>query len=349
MSNATGRWKLAGYGLLVVVLLALPNVLDKFWTSRVTQWIPLAIAAMGLNLLTGYNGQISVGHGAFYGVGAYATALIINDHGVSFVVAIVISAVVCFAVGVAVGLPALRIRGLYLALVTLSLATLFPQLIDQFSDVTGGSTGLSITSLQETSRGMRERPVRFEAPEWTGLASDQWRYYFFLAIAAICLVLSRNIVNSRVGRSIVAIRDNEVAAEVSGVNVASVKVLTFGLSAALAGVGGALLALYNSRVASGSFTLLISIYFLVAVVLGGSATVLGPVVGAVILGVFADVITPELPENLKPATPLILGVLLVISVMVSPGGLVGSIKDIGDRRRDRHAHAIADTPSVPNP
>ncbi|MEI2655291.1 MAG: branched-chain amino acid ABC transporter permease, partial [Microthrixaceae bacterium] len=129
--------------------------------------------------------------------------------------------------------PALRIKGLYLALVTLAVATLFPQIIEQFSDTTGGSMGLPVTSGQFYRGKVRERSIKFEPPEWTGLAKDQWKYLYFLAIAVFCFVIVRNLVNSRTGRAMVAVRDNEVAAEVNGIDVARIKVLTFGASAAL--------------------------------------------------------------------------------------------------------------------
>lgn len=321
-----------GIALIVVaiVLLALPQVLSQFWTDRVTGWIPLAIAALGLNLLTGYNGQISVGHGALYGVGAYTTALLINNWQWPFLGAIVASAVVCFVAGVLVGLPALRIKGLYLALVTLAVATLFPQILEQFSDTTGGSAGLGITARELNSRGvMADRSIRFEPPDLAFLSADdrlasvQWRYYVFVVVAALCFLVVRNLVHSRAGRSIIAIRDNETAAEVSGVNVAAAKVFTFGISASLAGIGGSLVALYLTRVSSGSFTLAISLNFLVAVVIGGTPSIIGPAIGAVFLGVFTDVITPELPEDVKSLTPLILGAMLIVLMLVAPGGIVG--------------------------
>ncbi|MFN8052803.1 MAG: branched-chain amino acid ABC transporter permease [Acidimicrobiales bacterium] len=332
---ATRRWlPLVGLLVVTVVLIALPQMLNEFWTSRITGWIPLAIAALGLNLLTGYNGQISVGHGALYGIGAYTTALILNDWKWPYLAAIAASAVVCFVAGVAVGLPALRIKGLYLALVTLAVATLFPQILEQTSSWSGGSAGLGITTRELNSRGvLSDRAIRFEAPSWSGLAADQWRYYFFLVIAAVCFLVVRNIVNSRAGRSIIAIRDNETAAEVSGVNVAAAKVFTFGVSAALAGIGGSLLALYLTRVSSGSFTLLISLNFLVAVVIGGTPSIIGPAIGAVFIGVFTDVITPELSESIKPTTPLILGVLLIVLMLVAPGGIVGMGRQLAARTR----------------
>lgn len=318
-----------------LVLLILPLLLPAFRVGQVTKWIPLALAAMGLNLLTGYNGQISVGHGALYGLGAYATALTVTEWGVPYLVAIVLSAVVCFFAGVLVGLPALRIKGLYLALVTLAVATLFPQVIEQFSSVTGGSSGLSVTSEQMVRGKLRPSPIRFDPPEWTGLAKDQWKYYWFLAVAAVCVVVVANLVRSRVGRSMIAIRDNEIAAEVNGVNVSAVKVFTFGVSAALAGIGGALLALSDAFVSSLSFTVTISLYFLVAVVVGGAASISGPLIGAVFYGIFIDIVTPTLPESIEKATPLILGAVLIVLMLVAPGGIVGLFNKLMTKRRHR--------------
>lgn len=324
------------------VLIALPFMFPSFRVEQFVGWMALAIAACGLNLLTGYNGQISVGHGALYGIGAYATALLITRAGWPTLAAGVGAAVICFAVGVAIGLPALRIRGLYLALVTLAVATLFPLLVEQFASFTGGGSGLSITTPQVSPRGVIERPIRFEPPAG-GLQTDQWKYFIFLVVTVLCFVVSRNIVRSRTGRSLVAVRDNETAAEVSGVNTARVKILTFGVSAALAGIGGAVFALNNGRVNPSSFTIVISIYFLIAVVVGGAASVVGPAIGAVTYGLFIDVLSPELPERVKPATPVILGVLLIVLMLVAPGGVVGLWRTTLARRSARRTHSSVST------
>ena len=314
--------RLVAWVAVAVVLVVLPFLFPSFRVEQFVGWMAIAIAACGLNLLTGYNGQISVGHGALYGVGAYATALLITSAGWPTALAAVAAAVICFFVGVAIGLPALRIKGLYLALVTLAVATLFPLVIEQFSSITGGGSGLSITTPQESPRGVIDRPITFESP-FGGLAPDQWKYFIFLVVTVVCFVLTRNVVRSRTGRSLVAVRDNETAAEVSGVNVARVKILTFGVSAALAGVGGAVFALNNARVNPSSFTIAVSIYFLIAVVVGGAASVVGPAIGAVTYGLFIDVLSPELPERVQPATPVILGVLLIVLMLLAPGGIVG--------------------------
>jgi branched-chain amino acid transport system permease protein len=334
--------------VVAVVLVVLPFGFPAFRVEQFVGWMALAIAACGLNLLTGYNGQISVGHGALFGVGAYTTALLITDSGWPLMAAGAAAGVVCFVVGVLVGLPALRIKGLYLALVTLALATLFPLLIEQFPSLTGGGSGLAITTPQDSPRGVIERPITFESPGG-GLAPDQWKYFVFLVVTVVCFVLTRNIVRSRTGRSLVAVRDNDTAAEVSGVNVSRVKILTFGVSAALAGIGGAVFALNNGRVNPSSFTIVLSIYLLVAVVVGGAASVVGPAIGAVTYGLFVDVISPELPERLKPATPVILGVLLIVLMLVAPGGIVGLWKSTVARMRARRAISAGATATAPAP
>jgi branched-chain amino acid transport system permease protein len=327
------------WALAVVVVLAVPFVFadQGFRLQQFSGWMAFAIAAAGLNLLTGYNGQISVGHGALYGIGAYTVALLVSEQGWPFLATIPAAAVLCFVVGVVVGLPALRIKGLYLALVTLAVATLFPLVVEQFSSLTGGRSGKSLTSLQLDPRCVRRRgeeacldtarprAVRWESPI-DGLNSDQWKYFLFLAITAVMFFLMANLVRSRIGRSLVAIRDNEVAAAVSGVDVARTKILTFGVSAAMAGVGGAVFALNAGTVNPTSFTLLLSIYLLVAVVIGGPSSVMGAAIGAVVYGVFIDVISPELPERAEAATPLILGILLVLQMFFAPFGIVGFYK-----------------------
>jgi branched-chain amino acid transport system permease protein len=320
------------------VLIALPFQYPSFRVEQFCGWIALAIGACGLNLLTGYNGQISVGHGALYGVGAYTTAILINRAEVPLFAATVASALVCFVVGVLIGLPALRIKGLYLALVTLAVATLFPLVVEQFPGLTGGSSGLPITSEQMYRGELRDRRIQLESP-FEGLASDQYRYFVFLGIAILCFWLTRNLVLSRVGRSLVAVRDNEVAAEVSGVPVAQVKIVTFGISSALAGIGGSLFALNLTQVNPSSFTIVASIYFLIAVVVGGAASIVGPAIGAVIYGVFTDVVAQEFPDRLSGAQPVVLGVLLIVMMLTAPGGVVGMYKTIQARLAGRRARA----------
>ncbi len=327
--------------VVAVVVIALPFQLQAFRVNQMSAWMTIAIAALGLNLLTGFNGQISVGHGALFGVGAYTAGLMIIKVHSPLLVAVLAAGVVCFIVGVLVGLPALRIRGLYLALVTLAVATLFPLAVEQFNSLTGGNRGLEIRTEQMSSRGfMKMLPVRLASP-FEGLADDQWQYFLFLAATVICLLLTRNLIKSRVGRSLVAVRDNETAAAVSGVPVAQTKIITFGIGSALAGIGGALFAIDLGQIYPSSFTIVISIYFLVAVVVGGAASTVGPVIGAVLYGVFSDVVIPELPDRLQPARAVILGVLLIFLMLAAPGGLVGVFKSTKAKMTIRKAAKAA--------
>lgn len=329
----------SGLVALVIALGALPFLLDPTWVGIVTTWIPIAIAALGLNLLTGYNGQVSAGHGALYGVGAYASALIVNYYGGQFFLGILGGAVAGFAVGILLGLPALRIRGLALALVTLAFAAVFPFLLEMFDSITKAPNNLRITYKIPNPRNPEvfiDSLVKFRSPFDTSIiADDQWRYLYVLGIAAVCFVLVRNLMASRMGRAIVAIRDNEIAAATSGINVPMVKLLTFGISAALAGVGGAVFALSQdqAQLNSNSFTFALSLSLLVIVVIGGSGTILGPAIGAVIYGLFRDWLqTRQLSEAWQPLSPILLAVLMIISVNVAPGGVAGTVRDFFEHR-----------------
>jgi branched-chain amino acid transport system permease protein len=311
----------------LIVAVILPFTISSTAVETTIPWICIAVAALGLNLATGYGGQVSIGHGALYGVGAYTCGLVVGEAELGFAAGVIAAALVCFVVGILIGLPALRIKGLYLALVTLSVGVLFPFLLDQLSGITKSPSLFRITTPQEYRGRVRERLIRFESPV-SGIANDQWQYLWCLVVAVICFVLVRNLMKSRTGRAIVAVRDNEVAAETNGVNVAFIKVATFGMSSALAGVGGALFALHAGQLSKGSFLITASLYFLVAMFIGGPATIVGPALGAVSYGIFENVIRPELPEKAQSVSPLLLGVILILLVMVAPGGIIGSMRKL---------------------
>lgn len=318
----------------LAVLYELPLLSSRAQVTKFSTILCIALAALGLNLLTGYNGQISIGHGAFFGIGAYTTAILVQNHGWSYWSTLVLGAIITFIVGLLVGLPALRIRGVYLALVTLALATLFPQLILRFPDVTGGSQGIEV----ETT---------FEAPAWSGLKDNQWTYYVILVITVVAFVLVRNLVRSRVGRALVAMRDNETAAEVVGVNLSVYKVITFGVSAMLAGIGGSLSVFNIPHVDANQFTIALSITILVAVVVGGAATIFGPAIGAYFVVSMPEwVQTAGLP---KPLTPVIFGALLILLMAVAPGGIIGLFRQCVAWIRARTGWGSAAPPDVPRP
>lgn len=303
-------------GLLAVAVggfvLYVPQYFEEFRVAQFSSVIAISIAVLGLGLLTGFNGQISVGHGAFFGVGAYTTAILAADHGWSHLTTIPAAMVLCFVIGVIAGVPALRISGVYLALVTLALATLFPLVIQKYSETTGGSTGVRVPD--------------FEPPGWAGdMADDQWAYYVLLAFAVLTFLLVRNLIRSRVGRSIIAIRDNETAAEVLGVNLAFYKVTTFGISAMIAGLGGSLFVMNTAvlnRVDPAQYTIVRSIEFLAALVIGGAATILGPVLGALFI-----VFVPEFSSDVNAElSRVIFGGVLIGMMLVLPGGFLGGLR-----------------------
>ena len=293
------------------VLYYIPNFFAKVRVAQFTDVLAISIAVLGLALLTGFNGQISIGHGAFFGVGAYTTAILAADHGWPHLATIPVAAVICFGVGALTGLPALRIKGLYLALVTLALATLVPLVVIRFDWLTGGSQGLGVPD--------------FEAPDWTGLAEDQWAYYVVLVFAVVLFLLVRNLVRSRPGRALIAIRDNETAAEVLGVNLSLYKVLVFGTSAMLAGIGGALKVCNTAvldRVDPQQFTILKSIEFLAAMVIGGATAIFGPVIGTLFI-----IFVPERASDVSPElSNVIFGGLLIILMLLLPSGAIGGLR-----------------------
>jgi branched-chain amino acid transport system permease protein len=304
------RLKLAGLALLLLVALTIPFFFGPFRVSQFTLALVYAVAVLGLNLLVGYSGQISLGHGAFFALGAYTCAIMLDRWNAPHLVTIPAAALVCFLAGLALGLPALRLHGLYLALVTLAIAIATPVLIRRFDDLTGGSQGIAI-----------EQP---QAPAWSGLADDQFLYVLTLLFAAPLFWLAAGMVRRDVGRALIAIRDDETAAKTMGVNLAIFKTRAFGLSAAYAGVAGALFVFANGFVAPESFTLVVSFSFLAAVVVGGLATVAGAVFGALFI-VFVPVWSSDVDEALSG---VIYGAALIACMYVFRGGIMGLLRSV---------------------
>jgi branched-chain amino acid transport system permease protein len=310
--------KRVAWAALLVVAVALPFFFSSYRVSQFTLVLAYAVAALGLNLLVGYSGQISLGHGAFFALGAYVTAILVSKQGWPHLATVPVSAAVCFAAGFAVGIPALRLQGLYLALVTLGLAVAMPQLIKRFEGLTGGTQGLSAAP-----------PA---APGWLSfLADDQWLYLLNLAIAVPMFALAAGIVRGRVGRALVAVRDNPIAARSFGVDLAAYKTRAFAISSAYAGVAGAMFAITIGFVAPESFGFALSFSFLAAVVVGGLATVTGAIFGALFIE-FVPVYAADVNEALAA---VIYGAVLIGFMYVLPTGVVGLLRRLGARVRPR--------------
>jgi branched-chain amino acid transport system permease protein len=290
---------------LALVALLIPFLFGPYRVGQFTLVLTYAIAALGLNLLVGYNGQISLGHGAFFALGAYTAALLIEKAGVHYLLTLPAAGALCFAVGFLFGVPALRLRGLYLALVTLGLAIATPQLIKRFDELTEGTQGLTV-----------EQPT---APGWLGLADDQFLYLLTLVVAAIMFLGAWNLTRGSIGRAVKAVRDGEIAASTVGVDLAATKTRVFALSAAYAGVGGALYVFALGFVAPESFTLTLSFAFLAAIVVGGLATVSGALFGALFIE-FVPVYASDVNDAL---TGVIYGGVLIAFMWVLPEGAAG--------------------------
>ena len=300
--------KAAGLALLLVLALIIPFLFGPFRVSQFTLALVYAVAVLGLNLLVGYSGQISLGHGAFFAVGAYTCAILLDRTGIHYLLTIPAAALVSFAAGFALGLPALRLRGLYLALVTLAIAIATPVLLRRFDGLTGGSQGIAV-----------EQPA---APSWSGLADDQFLYVLALVVALPLFWFAAGIVRRDVGRALIAIRDDETAAKTMGVNLATFKTRTFGLSAGYAGIAGALFVFNNGFVAPESFTLVVSFSFLAAVVVGGLATVAGALFGALFI-VFVPVWSSDVNDALSG---VIYGAALIACMYVFRSGIMGLLR-----------------------
>jgi branched-chain amino acid transport system permease protein len=296
---------LVALAVVLVVAFALPFFMSGFRLFQFTQVLIYAIALLGLNMLTGYNGQFSLGHGAFYGIGAYTTAIMIDRWSIGYGWTIIAAGIVCLIVGFLFGRPALRLEGLYLALATFSLALAVPQILKYFEHWTGGSQGIVLS-----------KP---KAPFGLRLTEDQWLYYLTLAVTVLLFLLAWNLLRGRVGRAIVAIRDNHIAAEAMGIDNSLYKSVVFGVSAAYTGIAGALSALAIAFVAPDSFNVFLSITLLTGIVIGGFATISGAIYGALFIQ-----FVPNWAQDISKAAPwAIFGVFLIVFMYVMPRGIAG--------------------------
>ena len=318
--------------IAVVFFLGFPTVISSFQTSEWTQALVLAIAIMGLNILVGYSGQLSLGHGAFLALGAYTSAILAHHYNMDLIVTIPIAGLLTGIVGFLFGIPALRLSALYLALATFALAVVTPSLIKRPAGLTGGVQGIILVQ-PDPPQFAKDT---FAAVTGTAMTSDQWIYYIALFCALILFWLAWNLVRRRPGRAMRAIRDGEVAAAASGVNIAGYKTLAFGISAFYAGTAGALYALAAGFVSPDTFPVSLSIQLLVGAVIGGLASIPGPLLGAIFayfLPIESNQWVPsqtwlpvQITSTVKNAGPAVsYGAVLILLMMFAPNGLVGLV------------------------
>ena len=305
---------------LAVVALGLPFVASGFQTLEVAYALIFAIAILGLNVLTGFSGQISLGHGAFVAIGAFTTAIGVHTLHLPYLATIPLAALLCGAVGFAIGLAAGRLEGIYLGLATFALGVATPDVLKKQTDLTGGVKGLSLP------------PV---TSPFAALTDDQFFYLLCLLIAAALFVVAANILRERTGRAWRAVQDAELAASAFGVNVGYYKALAFALSAAYAGVAGSLYGLATAFVSTDAFPFQLSIALLVGAVVGGIGTISGAVIGGLLtefLPIYSQQLLLPVNKDLANAAPgAVQGLLLLVVLGLARGGVAGLFRD-GYRR-----------------
>jgi branched-chain amino acid transport system permease protein len=313
---------------LALLLSAAPFTLDPYYLFLATMVAVYSIVAVGLNLLTGAAGQFSLGHGAFLAIGAYTTAILAGRFRVlHYAPATMVAALVTALAGLLLGLPALRLAGPYLAIVTVGLSIAVPQALLKFEGLTGGVQGILLA-----------KPT---APVWlaAGLDGEQWVYLLAVVVAGALCVIARNLLGSGAGRAFAALRESEVAAQAVGVSLRRYKLLAFTISAFYTGVAGGLYALAVGFVSPDSFTLLTSIQFLTMIVVGGLGSVMGSVLGAIVV-----TLLPDYAAEISKAAPwAIYGGVLILFMIFLPSGLAGVVRRLSARR------AGAATEPVPAP
>ena len=345
---------LAGFWAVQTPSFSIGDSTFTFSLGNLSHAVSYMVGVLGLGLLVGFNGQISLGNSFFMGLGAYITATLVVDNGWPYLLTLVVVVPVTFLIGMLVGIPALRIRGLYLALVTLGLAAVFPSLVrlDQVRDRTGGPNGKRISSdldapswlpLDAIAEGLSKIPL---VGEWLfgegrlggSEEGDVWVYLLLVALASLAFWVTRNLLYSRPGRSIIAIRDNETGAAVSGVNLSLTKTLTFGTSAALGGLAGTMYAMAIQFVAPDVFGVNLAIFLIVGLVVGGVGTLGGAAVGGLVIifvPLWASQIAsvPGVPERYLrgPTGTFFLGLLLIVLTFVLPGGVVYGFRRLRSR------------------
>jgi len=321
--------ELLGFVVLVAIVAVLPRLISDFRAREVAIVGMYFIALVGLSILTGYSGQISLGHGAFMAIGGYTTAILtvngVYGHHLRDLWTIPIAGVVAGVAGLLVGIPALRLSGLYLALITFGIAVSFPQLPKKFDHFLGGTTG-KILNLPKPPYGL-------------DTTTNDWLYYLTWGIALVLLLFAWLLVRGKTGRALKAIRDSEVAASSSGISLARYKTFAFALSAFFAGVAGSLYAIANAYVNPDVFPIILSVYLVAGLAVGGLDSFPGLIAGAALIYFLqnhADTVARwinHLPAlNLDPKQPgipsVVFGAVLIVVMLVVPTGVGGLLRKL---------------------
>lgn len=312
--------------IAAILLYVIPFAVPGYLVSQFATVLALGIAVLGLNLVTGYGGAITLGHGAFMALGAYTTAILTVRHGWNPFATIPVAAVLAFCGGLALGIPALRLQGLYLALCTLVLSITVPPLLKRMDALTGGVQGLFLGNPS--------------APAWLPIDDSQWIYFVVLAIAAVAYVVAHRIVAGPLGRALLAVRDNPLVGAVMGVSRFRLSTTTFAISSLYAGVAGSLYAMIIGFVSPDTFTVMLSLSLFIAAVVGGVTSLPGAFVGAAFIQ-FAPVWAGDIDVALAG---LVYGGALVVVLLLLPDGIGGAISRILQRSTKRFSPSIEESP-----
>lgn len=312
--RSTFFWYLA----LVVALLLLPTVLGDYAVSQLTFIAIYSIASVGLMLLTGYTGQISLGHAAFFAIGSYTSA-ILTSKGAPFLIGLPMAGIVAALVGIIIGLPALRLSGLYLAIATMGFSFIVEEVLVRWDKLTRGNLGMHL-----------------KAPAIGPIHFDTEKSYYYLALLLLILVIlsAKNILRSPTGRAMIAIRDSEVAAQTMGVNLAKYKTMAFAISAFFTGLAGSLYAHKLTFINPESYTILVSIELLAMIIIGGLGSIHGAVFGTAFVILLPQLIVLSknyLPQFLRDQTglePALYGLMIMLFIIFEPMGIYGRWRKI---------------------
>lgn len=313
------RAEYARLGLMIAALIAAPYVLDKYWLGIVNAILIAVIGAVGLNILVGFTGQISLGQGGFLAVGAYTSAILHERAGLPVVLSVIIAVLTTAGIGAFFGLPALRLKGLYLAIATLASQEIIIFVVRRWSWLTDGRGFVDVSRLNLFGWEIQRTTFEF-----------QW-YWILLVLAAIAVLAARNLFRSGLGRSFMAVRDQDIAAEAIGVNLTRAKVTAFAVSSGFVGLAGALTAHYTETVTWERFTLDVSVLYLAMIIVGGLGSIAGAVYGAAFMMLLPALLTevseavkgqlPFLADQLPAIKNAVFGLVIVLFLIIEPRGL----------------------------
>lgn len=303
------------YAALLVLMVALPFLINSFYLGEVTNILIWAVAGLGLMMLTGQTGQVSLGHSAFMAMGCY-TCVILMEAGVPFVVAFVLCGIITGVVGALIAIPALKLHGVYLAIATLALAILADDIIVMLSPWTGGVNGKFAPDLSVFG---------YEINRWVNPGA--W-YYMALVVVLVVTLIYRNILRSPLGRAFAAVRDSEISAQAMGVDIARTKTMAFGISCAITGLGGALMGLFAGAFNNETFNFLLAIQLLMMIVIGGLGFIHGAFLGAIVVAALPQglsILTDQMGRgfNVPGLEYGVFGMILIAFIIFEPHGLYG--------------------------